>query len=120
MKQHYILKIGIVLVTVLFFSCTNEFDYGKIQNAVKTVAYSNVSQTTADVYGEVITDNGESLTARGICYGTYENPVVSGLKKPYSTAILGKFNCTLDNLNPSTTYYARAYATNSGQPMELQ
>ena len=61
MKQHHILKIGIVLITVLFFSCENEFDYGKIINAVKTVAYSNVSQTTAEVSGNVITDNGENL-----------------------------------------------------------
>jgi len=94
-------------------SCSNEFDYGKLQNAVKTIASSNVTQTTTDVSGTVITNNGANLSARGICYGTDNNPTVSGLKKVSNTTTLGNYTCTIDNLNPSTTYYARAYATNS-------
>ena len=66
--------------------CTNEFDYGKTQNAVKTISYSNITQTTADVTGSVITDNGSSLTSRGICYSTNNIPTISGLNKPFSTA----------------------------------
>ena len=115
MKIVYKSKIVFIVVTVIFIitSCTNEFDYGKLQNAVKTIEFSNVAQTTVDVSGNVITDNGASLTARGICYGTSNNPTISGLKKVYNTATLGIYTCNLDNLSPSTTYYARAYATNS-------
>lgn len=115
MKKVFQSKIELIVITafVLIISCTNEFDYGKLINAVKTVDFSNVTQTTADVSGNVITDNGASLTARGICYGTSNNPTVSGLKKVFNTATLGNYACTLDNLDPSTTYYARAYATNS-------
>jgi len=115
MKKVFQSKIVLIVVTVfvLIISCTNEFDYGKLQNAVKTVASSNVTQTTADVSGTVITDNGASLSARGICYGANNNPTITGLKKVFNTATLGNYTCTVDNLNPSTTYYARAYATNS-------
>lgn len=115
MKKVFQSKIVLIAITafVLIISCTNEFDYGKLINAVKTVEYNNVTQTTADVSGNIITDNGASLTARGICYGTSNDPTVSGLKKVFNTATLGNYTCTLDNLSPSTTYYARAYATNS-------
>lgn len=105
--------LALFIVLLVFIGCTNEFDYGKSQNAVKTVAFSNVLQTTVDVSGTVLTDNGASLNEKGICYGTINNPTISDLKKSFTTATLGNFSCTLDNLLPSTTYYARAYATNS-------
>lgn len=112
-----IVKFKIILIIIVGFivtiSCTNEFDYGKLQNAVKTVASSNIAQTTADVSGNVITDNGANLSARGICYSTSNNPTISDTKKIFATATLGNYTCTLDNLSPSTIYYARAYATNS-------
>jgi hypothetical protein len=113
MKKLSIINISFALVTLLFFSCEEEFDYGKIVNAVKTVQYSDVTQTTAEVSGNVITDNGAGLTARGICYSTSTSPSVNGPKVVFDTATLGNYSCTITNLAPSTTYYARAYATNS-------
>lgn len=115
MKKVYKSKNVFILVTaiVILISCTNEFDYGKLQNAVETLEYNNITQSTADISGNVITDNGASLTSRGICYGIDNNPTISGPKQLYDTAELGNFTCTIDNLEPSTTYYARAYATNS-------
>ena len=113
MKKLSIINISLALVTLLFFSCEEEFDYGKIVNAVKTVQYNNVTQTTAEVSGNVITDNGAGLTARGICYSTSTSPSVNGPKVVFASASLGSYSCTITNLAPSTTYYARAYATNS-------
>ncbi len=118
MKKVFQSKIVLIVITalVLIISCTNEFDYGKLVNAVKTVEFSNVTQTTANVSGNVITDNGSNITERGICYGTTNNPTISGLKKIFDMQdnyYLGFYTCTLDNLSPSTRYYARAYATNS-------
>jgi hypothetical protein len=72
-----------------------------------------VSETQATVSGIVNTDNGSSLTARGICYNTSNNPTIANLKKADATPALGSFSCTLDNLSPGTTYFTRAYATNS-------
>jgi hypothetical protein len=112
-KKYFKTIIAIVISTCVFNSCTDEFEYGKTQNAVKTLESSNVLQTTALVSGTVITNNGSNLSARGICYGTSNNPNTSGLKKTDVTATLGTFACALNNLSPSTTYYARAYATNS-------
>lgn len=108
--------LQVVLLIYCFLSCSKEFDvgnFGNIKNAVNTLDYSNVSPTTAVVSGNVITDNEASLTARGICYGIDDNPTIQGTKKANALSTLGSFSCTLDNLSPSTKYYARAYATNS-------
>mgnify|MGYP003604625135 CR=1 FL=1 len=117
MKKAIINNVKILFTTLisilLLYSCTEEFDYGKSENAVKTLESSDILQTTAVVSGTVITDNGASLTARGICYSTSNNPTISGQKKPDTQATLGSFTCTLSNLSPSTMYFARAYATNS-------
>jgi hypothetical protein len=117
MKNLLLYKVRFLLMAMLLIiSCTNEFDYGKIQNAVETIDFSDVTQTTVNVSGNIITDNGSIITERGICYGTNSNPTISGFKKIFpgqDNYVLGFYTCALDNLSPSTTYYARAYATNS-------
>lgn len=117
MKKAIINNVKILFSTLisilLLYSCTEEFDYGKSENAVKTIGSSDVLQTTSIVSGTVITDNGANLSARGICYSIDNNPTISASKTPDAQATLGSFTCTLTNLTPSTTYFARAYATNS-------
>lgn len=117
MKNLLLYKVRFLLMTLLvIISCTNEFDYGKIQNAIETLDFSDVTQTTVNVSGNILTDNGSIITERGICYGTNSNPTISGFKKIFPAQdnyVLGFYTCALDNLSPSTTYYARAYATNS-------
>lgn len=118
MKIVFQSKIVLIVIAALLsiISCTNEFDYGKIQNAVKTLSYNSVTQTTANVSGTIITDNGSTIIERGVCYGTTANPTVYGMKSIDGTTDnpgIGNFSCVIDGLNPSTTYYARAYATNS-------
>ena len=103
----------VVLLIYCFLSCSEEFDFGNVKNAVKTSDISNILQSSAVVSANVITDNGASLIARGICYGIDDNPTIQGSKKAHASSILGSFSCMLDNLSPSTTYFARAYATNS-------
>ena len=114
MKILYFKKILIAaFISVLAIGCTNEFDYGQLQNAVKTTGFVDVTQTTAEVSGIVVTDNGSSISARGICYATQPYPTIQGLKKVANTANLGSYECVIAGLSPSTIYYARAYATNS-------
>ena len=111
-KNKIIVFITFILSLFLFNNCSKDFDFGDLKVAVKTNNFSNVLQTTASVSGEIIRDNGLSINSRGICYGTTSNPTIAGLKKTASIASLGSFSCDLDNLSPSTTYFARAYASN--------
>ena len=79
---------------------------------VNTTSITNVTLLTALVTGEVISDGGDQNTTKGFCYSTTSNPTISNNTTMNGTGI-GVYSGTLQNLTPSTTYYVRAYATNS-------
>jgi len=78
---------------------------------VNTTSVTNVTQSTALVTGEVKLE-GEQNTTRGFCYSTIPNPTISNDTTINGTGA-GVYSGTLQNLSPATTYYVRAYATNS-------
>jgi uncharacterized protein (TIGR02145 family) len=79
---------------------------------VATLPATAVGSTTAVVAGTVSDDGGAAVTARGICYGTNPMPTLSGPSVSAGSG-LGGYEAQLSGLLPSTSYYARAYATNA-------
>lgn len=79
---------------------------------VTTTIVSDVTQTTATSGGNVTADGGAEVMARGVCWNTSENPVISNSKTTNGSGT-GSFTSSLTNLIPNTKYYVRAYATNS-------
>lgn len=79
---------------------------------VETVGVDNITMTTATVEGNVVNDGGSAVTERGICYSIYENPTLSDSVLLAGTGI-GRYTCEMTNLVHATTYYIRAFATNS-------
>lgn len=67
---------------------------------------------TAQCGGTVTGDGGFAVTARGVCWSVSPEPTVSNLHSTDGNG-LGTFVSTLTGLQPSTTYYVRAYATNA-------
>jgi uncharacterized protein (TIGR02145 family) len=80
--------------------------------SVSTTTVSNVTATSATTGGNVTQDGGAPVTMRGVAYGTSSSPTISGAITNDGTGT-GVFTSTLTGLSPSTTYYVRAYATNS-------
>lgn len=79
---------------------------------VTTKAISFLTDTSAVSGGNVTFDGGAVVTVCGICWDTLPNPTVSGIHTTDS-ASMGIFTSSMMNLTPATTYYVRAYATNS-------
>ncbi len=77
-----------------------------------TTAVSSVSYTTAESGGNVLTDGGGTVTARGVCWSTSANPTIANSKTTDGSG-LGSFTSNITGLTSNTTYYVRAYATNS-------
>ena len=73
---------------------------------------SDVTATTAICSGYVADDGGATVTARGVCWSTSQNPTVSDSHTTDGNGT-GSFTSNITGLNPLTTYYVRAYATNS-------
>jgi len=79
---------------------------------LSTTAVSAISYTTASSGGNITDNGGASVTARGVCWSTSTNPIATGDHTIDSTGT-GSFTSSITGLNPSTTYFVRAYATNS-------
>lgn len=108
-KSFYLLTIGLVLLSLA--SCKTEIE-SKLIPVVSTEEILSITQNTAVSGGEITSDNGLDVTSRGVCWGLKPNPTITdSLTK--NAAGTGKFVSQLSNLVPDTTYYVRAYATNS-------
>jgi uncharacterized protein (TIGR02145 family) len=79
---------------------------------VTTTAISGITQTTATSGGNVTSSGGATVTARGVCWRTSSNPTISDSHTSDGTGT-GNFTSSITGLSPNTTYYVRAYATNS-------
>ncbi len=94
----------------------NEISFTTLQNitipTLTTASVVNISQTTATSGGNITNDGGASVTARGVCWSTSANPVVTGSHTSDGTGT-GIFSSSITGLTANTTYYVRAYATNS-------
>ncbi len=79
---------------------------------VTTADVTGLDRSTADTGGNVISDNGFEVTARGVCWNTTGWPTASDDKTTDGVGE-GAFSSRVTGLTPGTTYYLRAYATNS-------
>ena len=79
---------------------------------VETYLASEISQSSATSGGNVISDGGFAVTARGICWNTVQNPTISNNKTTDGSGT-GNFISYITGLEEHTVYYFRAYATNS-------
>jgi starch-binding outer membrane protein SusE/F len=79
---------------------------------VTTGEFESTSGTSASGGGSVTNAGGGDVTARGVCYSTSENPTIADDVTVDGEGV-GDFVSTLTNLSSLTTYYVRAYATNS-------
>jgi hypothetical protein len=79
---------------------------------VETGVSSLLTGISANVDGTVTSDGGVPVTSRGICWSIARNPSIND-KVTYAGSGTGFFTGTPNFLAANTTYYARAFATNS-------
>jgi uncharacterized protein (TIGR02145 family) len=79
---------------------------------VTTSAVISIGQVNATSGGNVTYDGGGAITARGVCWNALEIPTINDSKTNDGTGT-GNFTSSIAGLNPATTYFVRAYATNS-------
>ncbi|MBN2665560.1 MAG: fibrobacter succinogenes major paralogous domain-containing protein [Bacteroidales bacterium] len=89
------------------------FNTGEVLLATVTTAdITSPTQTSAVSGGNVTSDGGGTITARGVCWSTNQNPTVADSKTTDGSGT-GSFTSNLTGLTAGTAYYVRAYATNS-------
>lgn len=77
-----------------------------------TIAISSITNSSALSGGNIISDGGTPITARGICWSRLPNPTIDNGFKTIEDGNTGSFSSSLINLLGETKYYVRSYATN--------
>lgn len=73
---------------------------------------TDITGNSAKCTGNVVADGGTEVTQRGFCWNTSPHPLVYYSHVECGSGV-GGFSGNLTDLEPGTTYYVRAYATNS-------
>ncbi|MCP4216110.1 MAG: hypothetical protein GY765_15775, partial [bacterium] len=88
------------------------FSTSQAAAVVTTSPVTTVTAGGASCGGNVASDGGAAVTARGVCWGTSTNPTTADNTTSDGTGT-GIFSSTVTGLEPGTLYYVRAYAVNS-------
>jgi hypothetical protein len=79
---------------------------------VATDSITNVGIASAVTGGNITSDGGSNVTARGVCWNTTGNPTTADFKTE-DGAGTGVFTSTMTGLSAGTTYHVRAYSVNA-------
>ncbi len=81
---------------------------------VSTQAVNSIASTTATGNGNIESLGSSNPTAHGVCWNTTGTPTTSdSLTNEGGASATGAFTSNITGLSPNTTYYVRAYATNT-------
>lgn len=75
---------------------------------------SGITSTAAQVSGNITAQGSSAVTQHGHCWSTSPNPTTANNKTTLGgTSVNKSFVSNLSGLSPNTSYYVKAYATNS-------
>lgn len=77
-----------------------------------TLPIGNITNSSATSGGSINATGGSSVTQRGVCWSTSENPTTANSSTNDGNGT-GSFTSNLTGLTANTIYYIRAYAINS-------
>ena len=92
----------------------NEVNFITLAPTVSTLTTyeaSSITSSSAISGGNITSDGGSTITARGVCWNTSPNPTIAN-NKTTEAGTNGGFTSSITGLTVGVTYYVRAYATN--------
>ncbi|MBP5723460.1 MAG: hypothetical protein J6X18_07820, partial [Bacteroidales bacterium] len=80
---------------------------------LSTLEAEEVTSVSAVCGGNITDDGNATITQRGLCWSTHENPTIEDSTSVVDSVGIGTFKSEMTKLTPGTLYYVRAYATNA-------
>jgi len=103
----------ISLSALIFLSCSDDECDNSTAPVLTTTNASNITSNSISTGGVITSDGGANITAKGVVWSTTQNPTITLNTKTIDGTGMGTFVSLISGLLPNTTYYVRAYATNS-------
>jgi len=94
------------------YSSQSTFKTLALASVLTTAQLMNITKSSATSGGNVSNDGGSQVITRGVCFNISQNPTIANAKT-VDGAGTGSYISSITGLSPNTTYYVRAYATNS-------
>jgi uncharacterized protein (TIGR02145 family) len=101
----------IICAVFLVFGC----DKGQNVNTLPDLSTTDISSVTSNSVisgGNIISNGGLDITAKGVVWGTSNNPTILLSTKTNDGIGTSSFTSNVTGLNADTKYYLRAYAIN--------
>ena len=92
--------------------CIKDFNVIFLLPTISTTNPYLKTQTSAFSGGNITSEGTTAVTARGVCWNTSANPTITDNKTNDGEGG-GNYTSSITGLTANTTYYVRAYATNS-------
>ena len=112
MKSYYSVLTLAVWIAIINISCSKKGDPTPSQVSLTTTAVTGITLFSASGGGNITSEGGSPVTARGICWSTNAEPTIAD-SKTTDGAGTGSFISSITGLTTGTTYFVRAYATNN-------
>ena len=93
----------------------NQISFTTLTQTLPVIVTKNIISITSNSAisgGEISSDGGSSIIAKGVCWSTTQFPTKDSSHTNEGTGI-GLYNSSINGLSSTTTYFVRAYATNS-------
>jgi hypothetical protein len=106
-------KARLILVILIVFTldfCQKE---EVLLPVLTTSEVTEINFTSATSGGTITSEGSGTVRSRGVCWSTNDDPTIADNKTSDGVGP-GNFTSIMLGLNGSTTYFVRAYATNSG------
>lgn len=110
--KHFSLNLVIAILLIFPTGSCNKAALLTLPLAPVSTGSAVVTMTTATLSNTMTSDGGATITQRGVCWSKTSGPTISNNKTHDGTGT-GIFSSSITGLSSATTYYIRAYATNS-------
>lgn len=112
-KKLLVITTIVITIILIIILCYKGLEPTLISAPVlSTTKVSGITSSSALTGGDITSDGGAAVIARGVCWGTNSNPTISDHTTKDGNGT-GSFSSTITGLLADTTYHIRAYATNS-------